>query len=114
MLRDISAGNPSLLEAGDDTGDSAADFDEADPTPRNNAGATTTTAGSAAVVAGVLDFNAAAGVVNKIKVSRPGGADGRDQRSRRPDHRRGRLHAVSRQRGPLRAADGFDRRPQPR
>ncbi|WP_183093671.1 fibronectin type III domain-containing protein [Nocardioides stalactiti] len=38
-LRDISAGNPSLLEPGDDTNDSAADFDlAASPVPHNNAG----------------------------------------------------------------------------
>ena len=40
VRRDISAGNASLLEASDDTNDSAADFDYAEaPAPRNNAGA---------------------------------------------------------------------------
>lgn len=73
IQRDISAGNPTLLEDADDTGDSAADFfDTATPTPRNNAAATTTTAGSAAVTAGVLDFDAAAGVANRLRISRSG------------------------------------------
>jgi Ca2+-binding RTX toxin-like protein len=67
ILRDISAGNPALLELADDTNDSAADFDPANPSPRNNAGATTTTAGTAAVDGtGELDVNPAAGVANKI------------------------------------------------
>ena len=38
IRRDISAGNASQLEAGDDTGDSAADFAFADPAPFNNGG----------------------------------------------------------------------------
>jgi Ca2+-binding RTX toxin-like protein len=67
ILRDISAGNPALLELADDTDDSAADFDPANPSPRNNAGATTTTAGTAAIDGtGELDVNAATGVANKI------------------------------------------------
>ena len=37
LKRDISAGNPTLLEFTDDTNDSAADFDLAAPNPRNNA-----------------------------------------------------------------------------
>ncbi|KAA1417113.1 hypothetical protein F0U44_18250 [Nocardioides humilatus] len=38
-LRDISTGNPALLELADDTNDSAADFDlSATPVPHNNAG----------------------------------------------------------------------------
>ena len=66
IARDITGGsNPSLLDAGDDTGDSAADFDVSTiATPRNNAGAVATTAGAAAVAAGVLEFDAAAGVAN--------------------------------------------------
>lgn len=41
MERKISGGNdPALLDAGDDTNDSAADFQLAPPSPRNNAGAT--------------------------------------------------------------------------
>lgn len=43
IRRDISAGNASLLQATDDTGDSAADFDPVDPAPQNNAGTTGTT-----------------------------------------------------------------------
>jgi Ca2+-binding RTX toxin-like protein len=63
-LRDISGGtSPTLLDAADDTNDSAADFDLADPTPRNNAGATTSTAGQAEVAAGTLSFQAAPGSV---------------------------------------------------
>jgi hypothetical protein len=38
IRRDISAGNPQLLEAGDDTGDSAQDFERVAPAPVNNAG----------------------------------------------------------------------------
>lgn len=38
IRRDISAGNPQLLEAGDDTGDSAQDFAQVAPAPVNNAG----------------------------------------------------------------------------
>lgn len=39
--RDLSGGaSPTLLEAADDTGDSAADFDPKAPTPRTNAGVT--------------------------------------------------------------------------
>ena len=67
-LRDISGGtSPTLLQAADDTDDSAADFDLADPTPRNNAGATTSTAGQASVAGGTLSFLAAAGpVINNV------------------------------------------------
>lgn len=73
MLRDISAGDPNLLEAGDDTNDSAADFDHANPAiPRNNAGGTTTTQGSVAIVGGVLTFTPGAGVANKVDVSLTG------------------------------------------
>lgn len=36
--RDISAGNPSVLEAGDDTDESDDDFNQVVPSPRNNAG----------------------------------------------------------------------------
>jgi Ca2+-binding RTX toxin-like protein len=81
ILRDISAGNPGLLETGpgggpggDDTDDSAADFDAEFPTPRNNAGGTTTTAGTASVDgSGELDFVPAAGVKNKVTVADSGG-----------------------------------------
>jgi hypothetical protein len=38
MTRDISAGNATQLEEGDDTNNSAADFDSAAPSPTNNAG----------------------------------------------------------------------------
>ena len=74
-LRDISGGtSPTLLQAADDTGDSAADFDLAIPTPRNNAGATTTTAGQADVAAGTLGFLAAAGpVTNNVTLPAAGG-----------------------------------------
>ena len=69
-LRDISGGtSPTLLQAADDTNDSAADFDLANPTPRNNAGATTTTAGQADVAGGTLSYVAAAGsVANNVKL----------------------------------------------
>jgi hypothetical protein len=40
MKRDVSGGSRSNLDAGDDTNDSAADFDPSDPTPTNNAGQT--------------------------------------------------------------------------
>ena len=72
-VRDISGGaSPTLLEAADDTGDSAADFDLANPTPRNNAGATTSTAGQASVTGGTLRFTATAGsVVNNVTLSGP-------------------------------------------
>lgn len=69
ILRDISAGNPNLLELADDTDDSAADFDTAFPVPENNAGTTTTTAGTASVDgAGELDFTAAPGIKNRVTV----------------------------------------------
>jgi Ca2+-binding RTX toxin-like protein len=75
--RDISAGDPNLLETGpgggpggDDTDDSAADFFIASPSPRNNAGAVTTTAGVAAVDGGgELRFDAASGVKNRLTVA---------------------------------------------
>ena len=41
LQRSIASGCATLLEPSDDTGDSAADFDLADPTPRNNATAPT-------------------------------------------------------------------------
>jgi hypothetical protein len=80
ILRDISAGNPALLETGsggadggDDTNDSAADFDAAFADPRNNAGALMTTDGDASVDAvGELDFTAAAGVKNRLTVAASG------------------------------------------
>ena len=69
--RDISAGNPSLLEAADDTGDSAADFlDRSNPVARNNAGETTSTASTATIVGGVATLEAAAGVHNNVAVIR--------------------------------------------
>jgi hypothetical protein len=37
LIRSIAAGCPTSLEAGDDTDNSAADFSEADPNPRDNA-----------------------------------------------------------------------------
>ena len=78
IARDITGGsNPSLLDAGDDTGDSAADFDVSTiATPRNNAGAVTTTAGAAAVAAGVLEFDAAAGVANTLTAFQAAGIRG--------------------------------------
>ena len=80
ILRNISAGDPARLETGpgggpggDDTDDSAADFDTAFPVPRNNAGAVTSTAGSAAVDGtGELDFLAAPGVKNNLTVAASG------------------------------------------
>jgi hypothetical protein len=73
--RDISGGtNPGALDGVDDTDDSAADFDFANPSPRNNAGATTTTAGTAGVAAGSLDFTAAAtSSANRVTVTGPSG-----------------------------------------
>ena len=72
-LRDISGGtNPNTLEAADDTNNSTADFDLADASPRNNAGATTTTAGQASVGGGTLSYTAATGsVVNNVTLSGP-------------------------------------------
>jgi hypothetical protein len=89
--RDISAGSATALETGpgggpggDDTDDSAADFDAifpvgpatttgGSPGPENNAGATTTTAGDAFVDAGgQLDFVAETGVKNKLGVAAAG------------------------------------------
>ena len=74
-LRDISGGvNSTRLEAADDTGDSAADFDLASPTPRNNAGVTTSTAGQAAVVAGTIEYTASGGsAANKVTLTGPSG-----------------------------------------
>jgi Ca2+-binding RTX toxin-like protein len=70
-LRDISGGtSATLLEGGDDTGDSAADFDLADPTPRNNAGATTSTASQVSVAGNTLSYLAAAGsVANNVTLA---------------------------------------------
>ena len=61
------------LDAGDDTGQSEADFDPGSATPRNNAGATTTTAGTLGTAAGVMEFDAAAGVKNLLTISGPTG-----------------------------------------
>jgi Ca2+-binding RTX toxin-like protein len=74
-LRDISGGtSPTLLEAADDTNDSAADFDRANPTPRNNAGATTTTAGQLGLAGGVMNFLAAPGTIaNNVTLPAPSG-----------------------------------------
>jgi hypothetical protein len=43
LRRSIAGGCPTLLEAGDDTNNSAADFEQTTPTPRNNATAPTET-----------------------------------------------------------------------
>lgn len=74
MRRDISGGaSPTLLDATDDTNDSAADFDLANPAnPINNAGNVTSTAGSAEVSGGVLSFAAHGGVANRLEVARAG------------------------------------------
>jgi Ca2+-binding RTX toxin-like protein len=70
-LRDISGGaSPTLLEGVDDTNDSAADFDLAEPTPRNNAGATTSTAGQVNVAGGTLNYVATTGsVANNVTLT---------------------------------------------
>ena len=72
-LRDISGGaSPTLLEAADDTDDSAADFDPAYPSPRNNTGQTTSTEGQASVTGGTLRFTAAAGsAINSMRLKGP-------------------------------------------
>jgi hypothetical protein len=77
ILRDISAGNPALLEVADDTNDSAndfsADFPDGFPSPRNNAGDVTTTASTAAVDGDtVLNVNAVPGVKNRLTVAASG------------------------------------------
>ena len=60
MLRDISGGtSPALLDESDDANDSAADFDLANPDPRNNANDLTDTAATVASSGGVLSFEAA-------------------------------------------------------
>ena len=64
---------PGELDPADDTAQSEADFDPGAPTPRNNAGATTTTAGTVGVSAGVMEFDAAAGVKNVLTVTGPSG-----------------------------------------
>ena len=74
-MRDISGGAlPTALEAADDTGSSANDFDAAtSATPTNFAGGTTSTAGVAAVAGGTVTFTAAPGVANRVTVTRPTG-----------------------------------------
>ena len=61
------------LDAADDTDQSEADFDPGSATPRNNAGATTTTSGTLGTAAGVMEFDAAAGVKNLLTISGPTG-----------------------------------------
>ncbi len=71
--RDITGGlNPTVHQADDDTNNSAADFDEAFPTPRNNAGTVTSTAASAFVGAGILRFNSTEGIQNRVDVQPSG------------------------------------------
>ena len=74
-VRDISGGtNAAALDAADDTGDSAGDFDAATTaTPTNFAGETTSTTGQASVAGDTLSFTAAPGVVNRVAVTRTTG-----------------------------------------
>jgi hypothetical protein len=86
ILRDITGGiDPNELDTvaggvgpgGDDTDDSAADFDTADFDavdfgPRNNADEVTTRMGSATVTGGELVFVAASGVKNKLTLAASG------------------------------------------
>jgi Ca2+-binding RTX toxin-like protein len=75
LARDLTGGSSAtLLDAGDDTNSSGADFDVlAVATPRNNAGAVTTTAADAGISAGTLEVDAAAGVLNRLMVARRAG-----------------------------------------
>lgn len=67
--RDITRGNPTVLDLADDTNDSAADFDVALlPTPRNLAGATTTRGALVSSGGASATFAAAAGVANAASV----------------------------------------------
>ena len=72
--RDITGGSSStMLDALDDTDDSAADFDFLNPAgPRNNAGAVTASAGSASVSGGAMTVGSASGIANNLLVSRSG------------------------------------------
>ncbi len=74
-VRDISGGTlAGVLDAADDTGDSTNDFDASTTaTPMNFDGESTTTAGHASVGGDTLSFVAAAGVANRVNVTRPTG-----------------------------------------
>ncbi|HEX8104185.1 MAG TPA: hypothetical protein VF533_16320 [Solirubrobacteraceae bacterium] len=70
--RDTAGGtDPGGPDSADDTGDSAADFDVANPTPRTNAGSTGSR-GSAALSGTALMFDATA-AADKVTVSGPAG-----------------------------------------
>jgi Ca2+-binding RTX toxin-like protein len=71
-VRDISGGDPNLLEDADDTQNSAADFDLLPPRPRNNVGALGSR-GSGGVSGGVLRFTAALGAADNVMLSGPSG-----------------------------------------
>lgn len=77
MLRDLSGGtSPTLLDASDDTNDSAADFDAATPDPRNNAADVTDTTGIVDQSGGAISFAAPDGAVNRLEVARAGSGAG--------------------------------------